>query len=272
LLKTNVIVSVVILVVIVILGIYFASSSKQLSTTVPDTSHAKGFFSIASWNLQIFGPTKASNNTLLTYYAEKLDHYDLFVIQEIRDLSGTAVPALAEKLPSYRYILSERAGQSTSKEQYAIFYDTRSVLVHTTDWTEQEQSNFERPPFEATFTVNNWTFTLYTIHTKPTNTPQELTDLEHLVDTPSTDTIVLGDMNADGDYYYHGILHHFLEWHWLITSDMDTTVATSSNAYDRILINNATENNFVSTGIMDDVQNNQSDHYLIYAVFNPDEP
>jgi len=38
-----------------------------------------------------------------------------------------------------------------------------------------------------------------------------------------------------------------------------------------MLIFRSTENNYVITGIMDDVQNGQSDHYLIYAVFNPNK-
>ena len=251
---------------------YLISHSKETNNTPSSPTHAKGSFSIASWNLQTFGPTKASNETLLGYYADKLDTYDLFTIGEIRDESGMAIKALAERLPAYHYIMSERAGQSSSKEQYAIFYDNRAVLVNFTDWTQQEQNDFERPPLEATFWVDNWTFTVYVIHAKPSNVPQELTNLEQLVGAPNSDTIILGDLNADGDYYFNGVIHNFLGWHWLVNSDMDTTVAASSNAYDRIIINNATENNFISVGIMSDVHSSQSDHYLVSAVFNSDEP
>lgn len=58
----------------------------------------------------------------------------------------------------------------------------------------------------------------------------------------------------------------------MITNDIDTTVATSDNTYDRIIINEATENNLLSVGVMDDVTKSQSDHYLVYAVFNPEVP
>ncbi|MBE3122683.1 MAG: thermonuclease family protein [Thermoplasmata archaeon] len=229
-----------------------------------------GDFSIASWNLEVFGPTKASNETLLDYYADKLDDYDLFVVQEIRDVSGTAIEALAAKLPDYQYVISERAGRTTSKEQYAVFYNNRVLLFNITDWADEKQDEFERPPFEVTFTVNSWTFTLVTIHTKPSDVPNELTNLENLVGTPTRDTIIIGDLNADGDYYNHGVISHFLDWNWVITSEMDTTVAASSNAYDRIIVNQTTENNYIWCGIMDDVDERQSDHYLVYAVFNPD--
>ena len=56
----------------------------------------------------------------------------------------------------------------------------------------------------------------------------------------------------------------------MITNDIDTTVATSDNTYDRIIFNDATGNNFLSVGVMDDVTKSQSDHYLVYAVFNPE--
>jgi endonuclease/exonuclease/phosphatase family metal-dependent hydrolase len=100
--------------------------------------------------------------------------------------------------------------------------------------------------------------------------PNELTHLETLVGTPQEDTIILGDLNADGDYYYNGVLQHFLSWNWVVTNDMDTTVASSSNAYDRIIVNQPAENNYIRCGIMDDVDESQSDHYLVYAVFNPE--
>jgi len=229
-------------------------------------------FSIACWNLQVFGPTKASNETLLTYYADKLDDYDLFIVQEIRDKSGMAIVALANKLPEYSYIISERAGTTSSKEQYAIFYNSRATLVSQHDWTPEKQDEFERPPFQATFTVSNWTFTLYTIHTKPANVPTELTHLENLTGAPATDTIILGDLNADGSYYDEDNIQHFITWSWVITNDMDTTVAASNNTYDRIIINQATNNNFINASVMNDVDSSQSDHYLVYAVFNPGLP
>ena len=244
------------------------SNTRSIPITVVLT--VQGDFSIATWNLEVFGPTKASNEMLLNYYAGKLDDYDLFVVQEIRDASGTAIEALAAKLLDYHYVISERAGRTTSKEQYAIFYNNRTLLLDTKDWTDEKQDEFERPPFEVTFRVNSWTFTLFTIHTKPSDVPNELTHLETLVGTPQEDTIILGDLNADGDYYYNGVIQHFFNWSWVVTSDMDTTVASSSNAYDRIIVNQPAENNYIRCGIMDDVDESQSDHYLVYAVFNPE--
>ena len=255
--------------IIISIGILFHLIITNIDT--PTTSNNVDNISIASWNLQNFGSTKAANVTLLNFYINKLNDYDLFVIQEISDPTTDAIESFATKLPTYNYVISKPAGQGTSKEQYAIFYNNKVVLLSITDWTEKEQNNFERPPLEATFIVKNRTFTLYTIHIKVANVSQELTNLENLIDTPTRDTIILGDLNADGDSYYNGVIHHFLGWHWLITSGMDTTVAKSSNAYDRIIINDATKNNFISVGIMNDVNFSQSDHYFVFATFNPNE-
>ncbi|MCD6477866.1 MAG: hypothetical protein J7K87_02585 [Candidatus Aenigmarchaeota archaeon] len=228
----------------------------------------KEYLMVAEWNLQIFGVKKASNETLLNYYADKIDDYDVCVVQEIRDKTGTAIQKLAAKLPGYHYILSQRAGTTSSKEQYAIFYDDRVTLISYHDYTPELQDEFERPPFEAKFRSGNWTFTLYTIHTKPSNVYEELTNLEKLVDDPKDDTIILGDLNADGSYYDENNIAQFTSWDWVITNDMDTTVASSNNTYDRIIINSAAENNFVRAGVMNDVTKDKSDHYLVYAVFD----
>lgn len=227
--------------------------------------------SIACWNLQIFGPSKASNETLLDYYTDKLNGYDVFIVQEIRDASGTAIELFAEEFPDYQYIITNRAGQSSSKEQYAVFYNDQLNLVDSYDYQADYQEEMQRPPFKTTFTSNNWSFTLYTIHTQPDNVSNDLSVLEMIVGNPADDAIILGDLNADGSYYDEENIQHFTSWNWVISNDIDTTVASSDNTYDRIIINNATLNNFVSSGVMDDVNSDQSDHYLVYAVFNNSE-
>jgi len=75
-------------------------------------------------------------------------------------------------------------------------------------------------------------------------------------------------LNADGSYYDEDNIEHFTDWHWVVTNDIDTTVAASDNTYDRIIINDAAVNNYKSFGVMDDVNSGQSDHYLLYGNFN----
>lgn len=244
----------------------YGNSNQDVSPV--ESIPTDGNISIACWNLQIFGPSKASNHTLIDYYVEKLDDYDIFIVQEIRDASGEAIEILAQEFPDYEYILSNRAGQSSSKEQYAVFYNNQSTFVDYYDYQSEYQDEMQRPPLKVIFTSNNWTFTLFTIHTQPSNVPGELSIMEAIIGNTTGDTIIIGDLNADGSYYDEDNIEHFTDWSWVVTNDIDTTVATSDNTYDRIMINEETENNYVSFGVMDDVNKDQSDHYLIHANFN----
>lgn len=228
--------------------------------------------SIACWNLQIFGKTKAANQTLINYYAEKLDDYDIFIVQEIRDKSGEAIQTLASEFPNYDYVLSQRAGQSSSKEQYAVFYNPQVQLVSSYDYQTDYQEEMQRPPLKCTFNSNNWTFTLYTIHTQPDNVDSELSILETIIGEPTQDTIILGDLNADGSYYNEDDKNQFTGWTWIVGDDVDTTVAASDNTYDRIFINDAAQNNYISFDIMDEVSSSQSDHYLVCGFFSNQTP
>jgi deoxyribonuclease-1-like protein len=242
---------------------------KNIDTDYPVAT--SGQLSIACWNLQIFGPTKASNDTLVSYYAEKLDDHDIFVVQGIRDISGEAIKKLASKVPGYDYILSERAGKSTSKEQYAVFYRTNITRVDYKDYTNQYQPMFQRPPLKIRFRKEKWNFTLYTIHTSPDSVYQEMGYFESVVGSTDEDIVIIGDMNMDGSYYDETNITHFTSWTYGIPNQEDTTVAKSDNTYDRIIFNNYAKNNFENYGIMKDVNEEQSDHYLIYGIFNTNE-
>lgn len=228
--------------------------------------------SIACWNLQIFGLSKAANESLLAYYADCMDEYDITIIQEIRDASGKAIEKLAFYLPTYDYVISSRAGQTISKEQYAIFYNQRINLLSTQDYTTTYQTQMNRPPYQITFTVNNWTCSLYTIHTDPDTVPEELSILENILRHETKDTILIGDLNADGSYYDENHISHFTDWHWIIPNNADTTVSASDNTYDRIIVNNNAFDNVIDYEIMDNVTKKQSDHYLIFGIFNSTVP
>ena len=85
---------------------------------IPKTNQSE--LSIANWNLQIFGDTKAGNENLVNFYATVIKNYDVVFVQEIRDADGNAFNVLCSKLSEYNCIASSRAGRSTSKEQYGM--------------------------------------------------------------------------------------------------------------------------------------------------------
>ncbi|MBN2599628.1 MAG: hypothetical protein JXA75_03720, partial [Candidatus Thermoplasmatota archaeon] len=51
------------------------------SSSLQDTSDT---VSIAAWNLENFGASKAANESLLDFYATTIDDYAVVVLQEIR--------------------------------------------------------------------------------------------------------------------------------------------------------------------------------------------
>jgi hypothetical protein len=264
------------IIVAVLLASAGIGTGVMIYNTTFDSDRQYDEVSIACWNIENFGPSNVNNDDLLDYYVEKLSVYDIFIIQEVSNKDGTAIVKFAHEVPEYDYVVSARAGYSaTQKEQYAVFYNERATLVNATDWTGNLQNQFSRPPFQVTFTVDSWTFTIFTIHTDPNYVRQELDNLYNLVGDPEGDTIIIGDLNADGTYYNEVTdrANDFVNWEWKITNEMDTTVASGPErwTYDRIIINDAAENNFIRPGIMDDVVDGQSDHYLVYGVFNPDE-
>lgn len=86
---------------------------------------------IGAFNIQVFGTTKASKPEVMEVLGKIIRTYDIVAIQEIRDKSQTALPALVDTVNSgssqYDYVVSERLGRTTSKEQYAYIYNTQAV-------------------------------------------------------------------------------------------------------------------------------------------------
>ena len=222
---------------------------------------------IAGWNLQIFGEKKSNDEELMSYYVNKIDDYDIIIIQEIRNKSGEAFEKLCGMLPAYNCIVSTRAGTSSSKEQYGVIYKDVE-LIGTTDYNDENHFNdFERPPFLVAFKRGEWEFHLITIHMKPDDVAREMANLEKLLSEIDGEIIIMGDLNGDCRYYNEEDESHFDNWTWIIPNDADTTVSQTDCAYDRIIHNDAVNDNFVEYGIMKSVVKEQSDHYLIWGEY-----
>jgi hypothetical protein len=54
-----------------------------------------GTITIASFNIQVFGQTKASKPEEMEILVDIIHRYDIVAIQEIRDAAGTAIPGAA---------------------------------------------------------------------------------------------------------------------------------------------------------------------------------
>ncbi|HIH28445.1 MAG TPA: hypothetical protein HA260_01425, partial [Thermoplasmata archaeon] len=66
------------LIVLVLLSVGIVVYLLLADVDSSSTDDSVGTVSVASWNLQNFGPVKAGNESLLNFYAEKLACYDVF--------------------------------------------------------------------------------------------------------------------------------------------------------------------------------------------------
>ncbi|GIU69392.1 MAG: hypothetical protein KatS3mg002_0628 [Candidatus Woesearchaeota archaeon] len=253
------------IILIVIFLSFFIVSYYTFNNTPYSLSET---FTVANWNLQIFGDKKANNSEILQYYANVIKNFDIVFLQEIRDKDGSAFQELCKKLDAYKCIVSSRAGRSSSKEQYGVVY-LKDLNVSFFDYNPDIFDRWERPPIKISvfFNKTNYTISFYNIHTKPSNVSIELFYLEKLIDNTadvnSENIVVLGDLNADCYYYNASQKNAFLlGWYWLIGDSDDTTSTKSDCAYDRIIMNNDSYMEYISHGIEHTLY---SDHYLIWA-------
>jgi len=229
-------------------------------------------FTVANFNLQIFGTSKASDPELMDFYASMIKNHDIIFIQEIRDSSGEAFESLCNKVKdTHKCVTTGRAGRSTSKEQYGIAMKKGIDIIDYKDYNPDSQDRWERPPVMITFKIKDYNFTAWNIHTKPDDVPQEMEYLDQVVQDKGN-VVVLGDLNADCNYYNNPLEPDFNDWFWAVRDSDDTTVSQTDCAYDRIIVNANMLDEFLGydiyrTGITKEV----SDHYLVYAVFRAEE-
>ena len=175
----------------------FLPDTTPTPTTPPDNLDLGGNQSsdetlrIGEFNIQVFGTTKASKPDVMDILAKIICTYDIIAIQEIRDKSQTALPALVDLVNAddsqYDYVVSERLGRTISKEQYAYIFNTQTVELTSTPQTYPEPSGtdpFHREPYIASFRALNGNFdaTFIVIHTDPDEATAEINGLGAVVE------------------------------------------------------------------------------------------
>ncbi|KAG9260210.1 deoxyribonuclease gamma isoform X2 [Astyanax mexicanus] len=217
---------------------------------------------ICSFNIQSFGESKLSKPTVLNIILESITRCDLMLVMEIKDVKGEAFPQLMTYLnsryrgrkPEYSYVISERLGRKSYKEQYAFIYRQRSVSVKAVyqypDTQSEDVDAFAREPFAVWFsspTTEIKDLVIIPIHTAPEAAVKEideLYDVYHNVSQhwQSQNFIIMGDFNAACGYVpkreWRNIrLRLDSEFLWLTNDKLDTSVKHSTNcAYDRVVL------------------------------------
>jgi len=268
---------------------------SPIQSPVPDANQSEEEkLRIGAFNIQVFGTTKASKPEVMEVLGNIIRTYDVVAIQEIRDKSQTALPTLVDTVNSdglqYDYVVSERLGRTTSKEQYAYIYNTETVELMDTPHTYPEPEGtdpFHREPYIASFQALNGNFdvTLITIHTDPDEATEEINALGTVVEytqsmySDEQDFIVLGDLNADCSYFDEDSTSTLSssDYYWCIGNSVDTTTKTTDCTYDRIIITASAVSDFtgdagifrfdVKYGLTGDETTAVSDHYPVYAEF-----
>ena len=172
---------------------------------------------VASFNIQAFGPKKSSDDWAMQRIAAIVRQFDVVAIQEIRSQDQGLMDVLTRYVnadgSSYNYLLGERLGRTSSKEQYAYIFDTRRIAPYGDVYTVRDEEDLlHREPFVARFAVigrpgsKPFSFSLANVHTDPDEVPQELQALARVYRAAvayeagawgEDDFIMLGDFNAD---------------------------------------------------------------------------
>ena len=260
--------------------------------TVLDTDHSTNETSlrIGAFNIQIFGVSKASKPEVMDVLGKIIRTYDVVAIQEIRDKSQTALPALVDVVNTgdaqYAYVVGERLGRTTSKEQYAYIYNTQTVKHVGEPHTYPEPDGtdpFHRQPYIASFEAlgGNFDVTLLTIHVDPDEATDEINALDDVIEYAQSmypdeqDFIVMGDLNADGSYFDEDSSSDLSEYYWCIDNTLDTTTKSTDYTYDRIILTDSSDftgdagvfRYDLEYGLSFDETTAVSDHYPVYAEF-----
>lgn len=244
----------------------FIVPEDSVPVVVDDAVIAADGVSLASWNLQIFGTTKAGKPEVMSFYQEKLNSYDLVFVQEIRDSSDTAFWELCALFPGYDCLVSQRDGRSSSQEQTGVLFNPSKVNVVEFSNIADPSDVWERSPTLAKVAVDNVTFDFYVVHLKPDDVASELFYLEQIVSSKVVPVVIIGDLNADCTYYKPEVHTEFDTWNWIIGDSQDTTTASTDCAYDRIIANDLAVPYISSVGVdSSGINKTFSDHYLINA-------
>ena len=278
----------------ILLSLLMAFGSVQSATPASGADASSQSIRIASFNIEVFGKTKAGNADVMCVLVDIVRKYDIVAVQEIKDINGK-VPGLFlddinESGDSYDVLVSERTGREkddeSSQEQYAYYYRTSAIAVLDKGilYDDSQSDHFQREPFVARFESRsgNFTFAMINIHTRPQRAVEEIGALGKVVEwarqryAGEDDYIVLGDFNAGCGYAseeeLQGLEISGLDYAWLVPHSADTNLAESRCAYDRIVISKEGTEDYAGVWDVDRAFTDKriSNHWPVWAEFHVD--
>jgi len=225
--------------------------------------------------------------------ASVIARFDIVALQEVgsnysASSDSTCVSILNTFVARVNELSSPVVYAYVRGNQYAIVYRTDTIrLIRSSLYSGTKK--FAYMPMTAYFSAlaGNFDFAMITIHTSPSVAVTEIPALKTAISEVSAlygepDVICLGDYNADGAYYAEGkglSLAGFDGYITGIPNTADTTVAVSSNTYDRIEMTNSLKSDYTNVwdvlAFLDyyDVascEGSISDHYPVYCEYYVD--
>lgn len=275
----------------------FVPANQKVAARTTILQRGPTEIAIGTMNIQTFGPKKIANTKVMGTLVNIARQFDVFAIQEVRSKHDqTILQQYINMINSdgsqYSYVLSPLLGSERYSEQYAFVYDTTRIeLVDEGAVIPDPQQLLHREPMFSRFRTRtsninqSFSFALANVHIDPDLTRSELTTLYYAYEwlrsylvNYEDDVILLGDFNEPPRNY--GQL-------WQIQTlaaalpDNVTTNTRQKNAYDNILIDRATTQEFTGKAGVIDIQRefgltmqearDVSDHLPVWAIFSAGE-
>ena len=247
---------------------------------------------IASFNIQVFGESKAADPKAIDIIARIIRKFDVVAIQEVRDRSPDFMARFVALVNTgglqYDFVLGPRLGRTDSKEQYAYIFDQSRVEIDRSSvYTVRDPDDLlHREPLVTGFRARGappneaFTFALVNIHTDPDEVDAELNALDDVFRAVRNDgrgeddIILLGDLNVDEGHL--GQLGQVPNITYVVSGVPTNT--RGDKTYDNILFDrNATTEYLGQAGVLDVVREfnltqeqalKVSDHLPIWAEFS----
>jgi deoxyribonuclease-1 len=253
---------------------------------------------IGAFNIQILGNTTLSKEPVMDILARTAREFDVLLVQEVKDSRQEVADRFLDRInqdveSQYAMIEGPRVGRSASgTEQYVIYYRPALLTFVDSFTLPDPDDRFARDPLVATFRAGTFDFRIVGVHIKPDDASDELAALSEVADAivneSEGDVILLGDFNADCQYFSESNMAHPLRasrYHWVIGDDAETAVKTGCT-FDRIILLDGTFNGEfepnsaqvfrfdLEFNIEDDRElvEDVSDHYPVYAEFRINGP
>ncbi len=268
----------------------FVSSDSGSHSGLP--ARNKETIRVASFNIQVFGESKMGKPEVVKTLAEVIRRFDIVAVQEIRAKNQDVLPDFVRTVNAtgrkFDFVIGERLGRTSSKEQYAFVFDTERIEVdHRSVYTVSDPNDrLHREPLVALFRVRGpppgqaFTFMLVNVHTDPDEVSEEMDAMDDVyravlaAGDGEDDVILLGDFNTD--HKHMGQLGQVAHITYAIADTPTNTRGTKE--YDNLIFSRAATTEFTGTsGVLDLMSEFQltqeqaikvSDHLPIWAEFS----